>query len=101
MLERLQAGLPDSEILVIDPIYSFAKKPSASPVNEAVKKAAKGAGLTYLDAVAQGWFTGTAHDLIGSDEVHPTDAGHRYLADLIQPAVARLIEQNATPSPAA
>jgi len=40
----------------------------------------------FIDPLVEGWFVGRP-DLIGSDGVHPNDAGHAYLAAKI----ARLI----------
>mgnify|MGYP002623887115 CR=1 FL=1 len=48
------------------------------------------AGATFVDPIAEGWFVGRP-ELIGADGVHPTDAGHQYLADKIAPLIgARL-----------
>jgi lysophospholipase L1-like esterase len=91
-LARLRNGLPRTKILVIGPIYSFATNQRTTPVNDAVKAAAASIGLTYIDTVAAGWFTGPSHSLIGSDGVHPTDEGHRYLANLIEPLVQQALQ---------
>jgi len=90
VLGKLRRGLPQARILVIGPIYSSETNVGTTPVNDAVKAAAASAGLTYVDTVKAGWFTGAAHSLIGSDGVHPTDEGHRYLAELIAPFVRSL-----------
>src|SRR6266536_2955972 len=90
VLGKLRRGLPQARILVIGPIYSYETNVGTTPVNDAVKAAAASAGLTYVDTVKAGWFTGAAHSLIGSDGVHPTDEGHRYLAELIAPFVRSL-----------
>jgi hypothetical protein len=95
VFQRLRRGLPDAKVLVIGPIYSSETRQGTVAVNEAVKAAARAAGLPYLDPVADGWFTGPAHDHIGPDGVYPTEAGHRYLVSLIEPQVQRLL---ATPS---
>jgi lysophospholipase L1-like esterase len=87
----LHSELPLAKILVIGPIYSYATNVGTTPVNDAVKAAAASLGLTYIDTVKAGWFTGSAHSLIGSDGVHPTDAGHRYLANLIIPLLSALL----------
>ena len=40
----------------------------------------------FVDPIAQGWFVGRP-DLIGDDGVHPTDAGHAYMAARIAPLI--------------
>jgi hypothetical protein len=52
------------------------------------------AGVTFVDPPADGWSTGRLRGLIGADDVHPTDEGHRYLADLF-----RLLIDGALPAP--
>jgi lysophospholipase L1-like esterase len=91
VLGKLRSGLPQAGILVIGPIYSFTTNVGTTPVNDAVKAAAAGLRLTYVDTVKAGWFTGSAHRLIAADGVHPTDEGHRYLADLITPRVKLIL----------
>ncbi|MDT4998170.1 MAG: hypothetical protein QOK12_275, partial [Mycobacterium sp.] len=44
-------------------------------------------GATWIDPIAERWFVGRP-DLIGADGVHPTDAGHAYMAGKIAPLIA-------------
>ncbi|MEU8034218.1 SGNH/GDSL hydrolase family protein [Streptomyces sp. NPDC049099] len=90
-LRRLRAGLPHARILVIGPIYSDPQPVASRPVDDAVAAVADEVPLPYVSAVRRAWFTGSAHQFIGSDGVHPTDAGHVYLADQISPEVSRLL----------
>ncbi|MGA5037087.1 SGNH/GDSL hydrolase family protein [Streptomyces capoamus] len=90
-LRRLRAGLPHARILVIGPVYSFLRPIDSHPIDTAVSAAAETLGVPYLSAVRRGWFTGSAHRFIGGDGVHPTDAGHAYLARQIRPEVSRLL----------
>jgi lysophospholipase L1-like esterase len=93
-LRRLHAGLPHARILVIGPIYSFRRPIGSHPIDEAVAAAAEKLSLPYLSAVRGGWFTGSAHRFIGSDGVHPRNAGHVYLAQRIRPAVSGLLHED-------
>ena len=45
-----------------------------------------GTPSVFIDPLAEGWFVGRP-DLIGSDGVHPNDAGHAYLAAKIAPLI--------------
>ena len=55
-------------------------------IRDALKYQAGVAGATFVDPIAAGWFVGRP-DLIGKDGVHPTDAGHAYMADKIAPLI--------------
>jgi lysophospholipase L1-like esterase len=59
--------------------------------NTALKAAALAAGFSFFDPINEGWITGTGHVgaltgsgnadiMIGSDGIHPTQAGHDYYA---------------------
>jgi lysophospholipase L1-like esterase len=80
-----------AKILVIGPIYCDKTDGRTTPVNEAVKAAAISLGLTYVDTIKAGWFTGSARTFVAGDGIHPTDDGHRYLARLIVPLVKPLL----------
>ena len=47
-------------------------------------------GAEFVDPIADRWFVDRP-DLIGADGVHPTDAGHAYMADKIVPLVSALL----------
>ncbi len=82
---------PDAALLVIGPPWVNDDPPSSVlEASTAVRAAAETAGGTWVDPLADGWF----HDrpeLIGSDGIHPTDEGHRYMAGLIGPALRRAL----------
>jgi lysophospholipase L1-like esterase len=62
-------------------------------IRDALKYQAGVAGATFIDPIAQGWFVGRP-ELIGKDGVHPTDAGHAYMAEKIAPLIgAQLARQ--------
>ncbi|WP_324278578.1 SGNH/GDSL hydrolase family protein [Blastococcus brunescens] len=91
--EAIRAAAPETELLVIGPAWSDAAvPPELPPVRDAVQQAAAAAGATFVDPLAEGWFfDGTG--LIGADLISPTDAGHVYLADRIEPVVRRLLAE--------
>ncbi len=84
MLARLHAGLPGARLVVIGPLAGSAPPaPGLLTDRDAVQVAARAAGATFIDPIAQGWFAGTSARLLAADGVHPTDAGHRREAALI------------------
>jgi lysophospholipase L1-like esterase len=88
-LARLTA--PSARLLVIGPPWPTADVPQAVlQIRDVLGAAARAAGATFVDPLADGWFVGRP-DLIGPDGVHPTDAGHAYMAEKIAPLIrARL-----------
>jgi lysophospholipase L1-like esterase len=85
---------PSAKFLVIGPPWPTADPPDAVlRIRDALKYQADVAGATFIDPIAQGWFVGRP-DLIGKDGVHPTDAGHAYMAEKIAPLIgAQLTRQ--------
>lgn len=89
---ELQALAPKAEIIVVGPVWVDANVPSSiSSNNQAMARAAADTGVRYVDALAEGWFAGSDSTLIGADGVHPTNAGHAYLADKIYPILAETV----------
>jgi lysophospholipase L1-like esterase len=91
VLGKLRQELPEAKFLVIGPLYLDKTDGRTTPVNEAVKAAATSLGLTYVDTIKEGWFTGSARSFVAEDGIHPTDEGHRYLANLVVPLVTRML----------
>ena len=85
---------PSAKFLVIGPPWPTADPPDAVlRIRDALKYQAGVAGATFIDPIAQGWFVGRP-ELIGKDGVHPTDAGHAYMAEKIAPLIgAQLARQ--------
>ena len=85
---------PSAKFLVIGPPWPTADPPGwVLGIRDALKYQAGVAGATFIDPIAQGWFVGRP-DLIGKDGVHPTDAGHAYMAEKIAPLIgAQLTRQ--------
>jgi len=79
---------PHARLLVIGPPWPT---PDVPPVVLAIRDVlaaqAAAAGATFYDPLVARWFFDTPN-LIGSDGVHPTDAGHVYLAYRIAPLIA-------------
>jgi len=86
------AAAPNTQVLVIGPVGTDAAVlPELPLVRDAVRDAALAAGVTYVDPLAERWFSDDV-GLIGPDRISPTDAGHAYLADQIEPYVRVLLE---------
>jgi lysophospholipase L1-like esterase len=55
-------------------------------LRDTLRGQAKAIGAVFVDPLAEGWFVGRP-ELIGADGVHPTDAGHAYMAEKIAPLI--------------
>ncbi|CAM4140054.1 GDSL-like Lipase/Acylhydrolase [Mycobacterium basiliense] len=78
---------PSAKFLVVGPPWPTADVPASMfQIRDAVDAAARAAGATFVDPIDERWFVDRP-DLIGSDGVHPNDAGHEYLADRIAPLI--------------
>ncbi|MEW5810251.1 MAG: SGNH/GDSL hydrolase family protein [Actinomycetota bacterium] len=96
-LGSAKAIAPSAGLLVIGPPWVEGEPtPSILNVRDALRTEAEAAGATFVDPIAEGWFAGQPN-LIGTDNVHPNDAGHVYMADKIAPVIAAQLQQPATP----
>ena len=76
-----------AKLLVIGPPWPTADPPpEILRVRDVLGYQAELAGATFTDPIAARWFVGKP-ELIGKDGVHPTDAGHTYMADKIAPLI--------------
>ena len=76
-----------AKMLVIGPPWPTADPPpEIVRIRDILGYQAQLAGATFVDPIAARWFVGRP-DLIGADGVHPTDAGHTYMADKIAPLI--------------
>lgn len=77
-----------AELLVIGPPWTDADPPpEILRIRDVLSYQADLAGATFVDPLAARWFAGRP-DLIGKDGVHPTDAGHTYMAEKIAPLIS-------------
>ncbi len=87
----VRAVAPNATLLVIGPPWPTADPPPAIlEIRDLLHAAATSVGAAFVDPIAERWFVDHP-ELIGADGVHPTDAGHLYLAAEIAPLIgARL-----------
>ena len=79
-----KAAAPAAKLLVIGPV---ATNPTLGPglarIPGILRNEALAVGAVFVDPIAEGWLADPG--LIGSDRVHPNDAGQKYLAERIGP----------------
>lgn len=85
--QLVRFAAPTAKVLVIGPPWLTANPPPAVlKIRDSLRDQAVAVGALFVDPIAEGWFIGRG-DLIGQDGVHPTDAGHVYMADKIAPLI--------------
>jgi len=90
-IDRLHAGLPDAMIVIVAPIWQDGSPPSRClDLRDALRRKAAAIGATFIDPLAERWFAGASHRYIGSDGLHPTNAGHAWLAGRVLADLARI-----------
>lgn len=78
---------PGARMLVIGPPWPTAEVPgNVWRIRDLLAIQARIVDAEFVDPLAERWFVGLP-DLIGPDGVHPTDAGHAYMADRIAPLI--------------
>jgi lysophospholipase L1-like esterase len=89
-IDRLRASAPDALLVVVGPIWQDGNPPRRClALRDRLRDKAAEVGAVFIDPLADGWFSGRAHRLIGPDGVHPTDAGHRLIANRVLAALGR------------
>lgn len=104
--ETLRATAPKAKIVVVGPPWINADPPPRIlKARDSVKKAAETEDLVFVDPLEEGWFSEEIEDgksrFIAKDHIHPTDAGHSYLADQIAPVVRQQLTCQPDLSPSA
>jgi lysophospholipase L1-like esterase len=86
-LEVARRVAPKAQLLVIGPPWPTADVPPVvTTIRDVLATVARAEGATFVDPIAERWFVGSP-ELIGPDGVHPTDAGHAYMANKIAPLI--------------
>ena len=86
--ELARRRAPTARFLVIGPPWPTADVPvRIMQIRDALAIVAQASGARFVDPLVERWFVGRP-ELIGVDGVHPTDIGHRYLAERIAGLIA-------------
>jgi lysophospholipase L1-like esterase len=85
---------PTAKLLVIGPPWVSADvPPSILGIRDILKAQAHDVGAAFYDPIEDGWFFDRP-DLIGGDGIHPTDAGHAYMADRLAPLIGKQLPRS-------
>jgi lysophospholipase L1-like esterase len=76
---------PNAKFVVVAPAWMTAEVPEdIVAIRDALKELAAKHKFAFVDPIEERWFQDRP-DLIGQDSVHPTDAGHLFMAEKITP----------------
>ena len=82
-LDSASAAAPQAKIVVIGPAWTDPNPPdNVLQARDVIRTEAGLTGAIFVDPIAEGWFINRP-DLIGSDGMHPTNAGHTVMAEKI------------------
>jgi acyl-CoA thioesterase I len=88
VINRLRSALPNARLIIVGPIWSNGYAPQrALLLRDHLRAKAAAVDAIFIDPIGGGWFAGSYSSLIGPDNLHPTNAGHRRIAALV---IARL-----------
>lgn len=92
----IKVDSPNATLIVVGAAWPRLTPPAyALTIRDQIKAAAAQAGAQFIDPIADGWFEGPDHALIGSDGTHPVDAGHKYMADKLAPVIDAALKAHA------
>lgn len=92
-MRRAEIAAPSAQLLVIGPAWNDGNPPrSILQARDIIYDRTLSLGGQFIDPLADNWFVDDP-SLIGSDNVHPTDAGHLYMAERIWPVMQKMLGQ--------
>ena len=92
MTADLRRQLPYARIVILGPVATDATAPAgAAQVRDAVRTAVTAVPNTlFIDPLAENWFADAPQGAIAPDGQHPTDVGHKLIADKLGADLVRL-----------
>lgn len=94
---KIRERAPHAKLVVVGPAWVNENVPGSMTSNtKAMSGAAAAAGADFVSPLSDGWFFGADAKLIGADGVHPTDAGHQYLAGKMYAIISTALASMAT-----
>ncbi|GAA2093672.1 SGNH/GDSL hydrolase family protein [Actinomadura alba] len=98
LLFRVKARWPGTHLVLLGPMWGTGTpEPSVLRIRDALEGVAHEVGIPFIDPLREQWITGDLRDGTGNaphyilrDRVHPTPAGHRYIATRLAADLERL-----------
>lgn len=91
----VRTASPRAKFIAVGPVSAPAySSPEVTRVRDVVRDEAAKTDAIFVDPIADQWFVGQPN-LIREDGLHPTDAGHAYIAERLLPIMQRVLEPGA------
>lgn len=75
---------PDATLMVVGPPWRDGSPPrNVLALRDSIREPALATGATWIDPIEENWFGRGNEVLIGPDNVHPTDPGHKLMASKV------------------
>lgn len=95
---KIRERAPHAKLIVVGPAWVNERVPDSISTNtQAMAGAASTAGAAFVNPLSEGWFFGADAKLIGGDGVHPTDAGHQYMAEKMFAVISKTLASMTVP----
>ena len=79
---KIRERAPHAKLIVVGPAWVDENVPDfIISDSKAISERSVRRRLQFVNPLSERWFFGADAKLIGADGVHPTDAGHQYLAE--------------------
>lgn len=89
----LKKSAPDAILVVVGPTYPNASVPASyRAVSAAVLAEAEKTADVVVDPLTESWLANP--DLIGTDQIHPNDAGHAVMAKKLVPVIRDAVKDH-------
>lgn len=83
-ISEVQAAFPDAQVIVFGPVASAARLAVTQNLDNPISSAAAEERVPYLSPLRWRWITEqNSAALIDADGIHPTDAGHTFIAEKV------------------
>lgn len=86
-LSEVRVRAPNAEIIVVGPVWP-SPQPNAQleALRDVAREESTRIRAVFIDPLANGWFRNEP-EFIGTDGIHPTDAGHLFIAEALYPVI--------------
>jgi lysophospholipase L1-like esterase len=92
--DLVRATAPAAHLIIVGPSWSGdLVPPELLATRDTVREAALAAGARWIDPLQEDWFAGNHAELVGADNVHPTDLGHERIALGVYEAVKAALNE--------
>lgn len=88
---QVRRASPRAQVIAVGPVARARDlEPGVTRVRDIVRNQAARIDAIFVDPIADQWFSGNPN-LISEDRLHPTEAGHAYIAEKLVPIIQNVL----------